>query len=723
MKSVDRTPTRPSPHAPSLRSLLLAALLLAASRDASAADADIPTITVIGNRQQQSRIAGSATVIDAEAIQAARAFNVNEVLRKAPGLFPREEEGFGLRPNIGIRGLNPTRSSKVLLLEDGIPLAYSPYGDNASYYHPAIERFSGLEVLKGSAQIAFGPHTVGGVVNYLTPNPGEQLSATLRAAAGNAGYRQLYGEVSNSSGRAGRRTGLLLQGVHKRSEGALDNTGFEVDDLNLKVVQQLGERQGLTLKLSRYDEDSQVPYSGLTLAEYRSNPRSNPFVNDTFTARRDGQSLVYHLELGPALRLDTALYRSEFRRDWWRQSSNSGQRPNDASDPRCGGMANLLSTCGNEGRLRDYLVLGLEPRLQFDHGLGTLRAGLRRQQEQQRRLQVNADTPTGRTPGSSVNGGLVENNDRDTDAFAWFVEQSIELGRLTLTPGLRHEDIDYARYNRLNGARGSTTLRETLAGLGANWRFDGGLVLFAGLHEGFSPPRVEDIISNSTGASVELAAEKSLNSELGLRYRDGSQLSLEAALFRMDFANQIVPASVAGGLGATLTAAGETLHAGAELLVDWQYDRDFARSGVNPYLNLSWTWVRDARYLGARRSVLDPRVNVSGNRLPYTPEHTLSLTAGVALLGGLRAQLELFHVDSMVTDDLNTRALTASGQRGQLPAYQLYNLSLNYALPGRDLTVFLAGKNLGDALYAVDASRGLIPGMQRTWQAGLEWRY
>jgi Fe(3+) dicitrate transport protein len=716
-------------HPMALRSLLQAltwpaALALAATHPvASAAEVDIPTITVIGSRQQQSRIAGSATVIDAEAIQTARAFNVNEVLRKAPGLFPREEEGFGLRPNIGIRGLNPTRSSKVLLLEDGLPLAYSPYGDNASYYHPAIERFSSLEVLKGSAQIAFGPHTVGGVVNYLTPNPAEQLSATVRAAAGNAGYRQLYGEVSNSAGRAERRTGVLLQGVHKRSEGALDNTAFEVGDINLKLVQQLGERQALTLKLSRYQENSQVPYSGLTLAEYRSNPRSNPFVNDTLTTRRDGQSLVHHLELGPTLRLDTALYRSEFHRDWWRQSSNSGQRPNDASDPRCGGMTNLLSTCGNEGRLRDYVVLGLEPRLQFDHGLGTLRAGLRLQREQQRRLQVNADTPQGRSPGSSVNGGLVENNDRATSAFAWFVEQSVELGRLTLTPGLRHEDIDYARYNRLNGARGSTTLQETLAGLGANWRFDDGLVLFAGLHEGFSPPRVEDIISNSSGASVELAAEKSLNSELGLRYRNGSQVSLEAALFRMDFANQIVPASVAGGLGATLTSAGETLHAGAELLVDWQYDRDFARSRVNPYLNLSWTWVRDARYLGERRSVLDPSVNVTGNRLPYTPEHTLSLTAGLALLGGLRAQLELFQVDAMVTDDLNSLAITANGQRGRLPGYRLYNLSLNYRVPDRGLTLFLAGKNLGAARYAVDASRGLLPGMQRTWQAGLEWQF
>ena len=80
-------------------------------------------------------------MIDLRAIENTRVLTTAEVLRKAPGVHVREEEGFGLRPNIGVRGLSPTRSSRVLLLEDGIPLAYAPYGDNAAYYHPPIERF------------------------------------------------------------------------------------------------------------------------------------------------------------------------------------------------------------------------------------------------------------------------------------------------------------------------------------------------------------------------------------------------------------------------------------------------------------------------------------------------------------------------------------------------------------------------------------------------------
>ncbi len=91
-------------------------------------------------------------------------FNFSEALRKVSGVNVRDEEGFGLRPNIGIRGTNPTRSTKILLLEDGVPLAYAPYGDNASYYHPPVERFESIEILKGAGQIEYGPVTVAGAL-------------------------------------------------------------------------------------------------------------------------------------------------------------------------------------------------------------------------------------------------------------------------------------------------------------------------------------------------------------------------------------------------------------------------------------------------------------------------------------------------------------------------------------------------------------------------------
>lgn len=684
---------------------------------------EVPVTLVIGDPSRQARIGGAATVVTADSIDNSRAFNINEVLRKVPGVFPREEEGFGLRPNIGLRGLNPTRSTKVLLLEDGLPIAYSPYGDNASYFHPTMERFSSLEVLKGSAQIAFGPHTVGGVINYLTPNPPEDFGGKLRLAGGNQDYGQVYGELGNTFGEEGSKTGVLVEFVNKQADGTRRNMDFDIQDYNLKVVQQMGNSHALTFKASRYEEDSNLTYTGLTKAEYEADPRQNPFKNDEFATWREAQSLVHQWDISGNIELSTAIYRSEFHRDWWRQSSNSGQRPNDSSDPACGGMVNLNSSCGNEGRLRDYELAGIEPRLTLEHSLGTLKLGIRYQEEEQERLQVNSDTPRGRIPGTSVNGGIKEQNTRNTEATAWFIENSFEVGNWTLTPGARHEQIDYERYNHLKSVGGSTSISETFLGLGAAYKVNGDLVIFAGAHEGFSPPRVEDIINNDTGGSIELGPETSVNTEFGLRYQPAEQWQIETALFQMDFDNQIVPASVAGGSGATLTSAGETLHRGLEALVNYEMDSDFSDANVSPFFSIAWTWVKDASFEGTRTSSVTPGVSVSGNRLPYAPEHTVSTSIGLAFSNGVRAQLESVYVDSMFTDDLNTRAVTANGQRGLIPSYIVHNLSLNYALSDSGITLFTAVKNITNELYVVDMSRGIVPGMERLVQGGVEFRF
>lgn len=714
-------------------SLLAAALFLAVPQHLALAQEkpattkkksdDVPVTLVIGDPSRQARIGGAATVVSAENIENSRVFNVNEVLRKVPGVFPREEEGFGLRPNIGMRGLNPTRSTKVLLLEDGLPIAYSPYGDNASYFHPTIERFSSLEVLKGSAQIAFGPHTVGGVVNYLTPNPPEDFSGKLRLAGGNHGYAQMYGELGNTFGTEGSKTGILFQFVKKQADGTRRNMEFDIQDYNLKLVQQAGDDHAFTFKASRYDEDSDLTYTGLTKAEYEADPRQNPFKNDEFVTSREAQSLVHHWQITGDAELTTALYRSEFQRDWWRQSSNSGQRPNDSSDPGCAGMANLNTTCGNEGRLRAYELLGVEPRLTYSHAMGTLKLGVRYQEETQDRLQVNADTPTGRTPGTGINGGIKENNERDTEATAWFIENSFELGDWTLTPGVRHEDIDYHRYNHLKSVGGDTNISETFAGVGATYQVNDELVVFAGVHEGFSPPRVEDIINNDNGGSIELGPETSINSELGLRYQLADEWNIETALFQMDFDNQIVPASVAGGSGATLTSAGETMHRGLEVLANYAMDNDFSNANVSPFFTIAWTWVKDAYYQGTRTSSVMPGIDVSGNRLPYAPEHTVTTSIGLAFSSGVRAQLESIYVDSIYTDDLNSTLVTANGQRGLIPSYIVHNLSVNYKIPDSTVTLFTAVKNITNELYIVDMSRGIVPGMERAVQAGIEFHF
>jgi Fe(3+) dicitrate transport protein len=685
-------------------------------------------VIVVGNRSQRMQVPGAADRLERADLEGAHVLSVNEALRKVPGIYARDEEGLGLRPNIGLRGLNPTRSAKILLLEDGLPLAYGPYGDNATYYHPPVERFERIEVLKGSGQILFGPHTVGGVINYITPAPPTTLAGRINLTGGTNAFRQVHAEVGNTLQLLPLGdTGLLLNGTWKHSDGARARTDLEQGDLGLKLVQSLSATQQLTLRLSSLREDSQVSYSGLTLADYRLNPRGNPFSHDRFVLDRQAVSLTHGWRIAPSTTLTTSAYYTAFHRDWWRQSSNSAQRPSDASDPACGGLANLNTTCGNEGRLRDYSTLGLEPRLAWAGTIGSLevdvQAGARVHRETQDRLQINGDTPTARTPGTSVNAGLREDNSRDVLARSGYVQVALRAGALSVVPGVRYEHIRFSRSNQLNHAYGSTTVSQVIPGLGLLWQTNEQTSWFAGLHRGFSPPRVEDVVTNA-GGTVDLGAERSWNSELGVRTQPAPGISLEAAVFRMDFANQIVPASAAGGTGATLTSAGRTLHQGAELLATLDRSNLFG-SGWNGWTRLAWTWLDAARYLGVRNSTISgyTATSVSGHRLPYAPRHTGTWSLGIDSPTGFGAQVELAHTGAMYGDDLNTIAITADGQRGRLAGYTVVNFALNQELLQGQLQVHVAAKNLLGREYIADLSRGILPGAPRQLQAGFTFHW
>ncbi|MDP1523072.1 MAG: TonB-dependent receptor plug domain-containing protein, partial [Methylotenera sp.] len=238
---------------------IYAALMLLATNPAFAEQAEVlvlPRVDVIGTQKQLLKTPSSATIIEQEELESSHVLTVNEALRKAPGVVVRDEEGLGIRPNISVRGLNPTRSTKVLLLEDGIPLSFAPYGDNASYYFPSIDRFSSIEVLKGAEQIKYGPQTAGGLINFITPNAPEKFGGHMSVTAGNRDYLNTKINVGGK--------GVLFDYTHKEGDGARDNTHSNIEDLNVKMTKSLGEDHAITVRANWFSEDSQVSYTGLT---------------------------------------------------------------------------------------------------------------------------------------------------------------------------------------------------------------------------------------------------------------------------------------------------------------------------------------------------------------------------------------------------------------------------------------------------------------------------
>jgi len=671
------------------------------------AERTLPRVDVIGTANSVSHSPGSAQVIDAATLEESRVFNVNEALRKVPGIHVRDEEGVGLRPNIGMRGQNPTRSTKTLLLEDGLPLSFAPYGDNASYYHPPIDRYDAIEISKGSQVIRFGPQTAGGVVNYITPMPQQERAGFVGFAAGSRGYMNSHLMATGN--------GAMVDLYHKESDGARENMHSRLDDLNFKWVGRLNDEQNITLRASHFREHSQLTYSGLTQAEYAANPRQNPFRNDHFDANRTGLSATHEWRLNADRRLLTSVYGAYFDRDWWRQASASTDcRP-----------VNLVS-CQVDGRLRAYTTLGIDSRLFQKHAIfglqHDLEVGVKLQSEIQKRRQERYSSYTNYVSSTAMS--VIENQERRTQAISAFASNRTQFNeRLAVTPILRVEQINYERNlfvtsTSATPTSGNTSFTEFVPGVGATYELDGSSQLYGGVHKGFSPPRVEDAI-NGSGGTVNLNAESSINAELGLRSSPSKDIRFDVAVFRNDFSNLVQVGSIAGG--STAYSEGKALFQGLELA--GQADRLTSAVDGNVFARIALTWLPTAEQRSAFNSPTSTTavVNQSGKRLPYAPEHLLTLTLGYRAPQFWNARVEYVHVSQQYASFDNQVSPSADGQKGLIDAYGIWNAVLNYMIGQANF--FIAGKNLGDATYIVDRTRGIQVGMPRTLQVGMKYAF
>lgn len=700
---------------------------------------ELPVVGVIGTRDKLETTSGSGTLVDQQTLYQSHVYTTNEALRKVPGINVRDEEGFGMRPNIGVRGLNPTRSTRTLLLEDGLPLSYAPYGDNASYYHPPVDRFETIEVLKGAGQLSFGPQTTAATLNYVTPTPPLTPGGFVGFTGGNRDY--LNGHV-NYGGTAGPWGGLFDY-IHKEGQGARDNLALAIDDVNLKGVYRINEQDALILRGNFFREDSQLTYSGLTDAELRNfGYRYNPFKNDYFNTNRWGASATHEHKFNQDIKLTTSFYWTQFNRDWWRQASST-------TDSQCGagfvgqrnaGLAVDPDACGSiQGRLRDYNTWGVEPRLHASYDLmglpGELDLGFRAHFEEQYRRQENGLTPTARS------GAVSEINERYTDAYSGFIQNRIFLGNWSFAPAVRVESIRFERINRIDPANpesGSSYLTEALPGFGINYTPSEKVTAFFGVHRGFSPPRTEDAISN-LGLATDVGPEHSWNYELGARTRPWKGVNLEGTLFHTYFEQQSAVGSIAGG--STPLATGEARYQGLEFVGRTDLG-DLFDTPHNVYLQSSYTWVADAEALSPFRCVpVDGKIpsaclngmvagSQAGHRMPYAPEHLLTATVGYQHPIGFDFHLETVLVGEQFSDFHNATSPTnpdgtanLSGQMGRISDYTIVNLATTYQVKPLNTDVFVSVKNLFDEDYIVDRTRGIQTGSPRLVQAGFRTRF
>ena len=273
--------------------------------------------------------------------------DISRVLRNVPGINIQDEDGFGLRPNIGIRGTGSERSSKITLMEDGILIAPAPYVAPSAYYFPTTGRMQGIEVRKGASQVKYGPYTTGGAINLLSSDIPDGLVGRVHLFGGSYGKRELHAFVGDAS----ENTGFLVETYQSGSNGFKElengaNTGFKTEDYLLKFRVNSSESariyQSLSIKAGKYIEDANETYLGLTDEDFRANPNHRYAASQMDQIKTDQSQVVltHYIVPSSSMKISTSIYRTEFTRNWYKldkvkasDSSNSVSISNILEDP------------------------------------------------------------------------------------------------------------------------------------------------------------------------------------------------------------------------------------------------------------------------------------------------------------------------------------------------------------------------------------------------------
>lgn len=631
-------------------------------------DLAIPEVIVRGvaEREAEERETGGAVQrLDEELLERFDYDNPDAVLQQVPGAYVRQEDGYGLRPNIGLRGVSSERSSRITLLEDGVLFGPAPYAAPAAYYFPLMTRMVGVDAFMGAATIPYGPMTVGGALNLRSRDIPREPSGGLDLALGTTWYGRLHSHF----GASNEWGGILAEGVYLRSDGfkhlqnqpgGTSQTGFDRGELLLRgeVRGALSDDvyQRLELRVGLAAEASNETYLGLTDQDFREDPwlRYTASQLDRMEWWRTQVQLRHTLEMGDEFELRTIAYRHDLDRSWNKVNGVggiAGQRATSLFDvlnnPRGSNEVLVRILRGEEdGGLShlddDFVLIGTNARrfgvtgIQSD-GAGQVetgplthrvRAGVRLHHDAVERHHTE-------DAYSMIDGQLLRATEEsyitadtwaEALAFSAYAAYSLTLwDAVTLTPGVRTELIWTRFEDRLTDGASAAFRAAVLPGGSIEWRAMDELTLFAGVMRGFAPV--------APGQAANVQPEDSVNYEVGLRLthpesRTGGQLSA----FVNDYSNFLQQCSFSAGCANedvdTMANAGSVLVAGLDARLSSDIRVGDVTIPLRGAYTFTWTELQEAI-----RSSPNPAFanGQPGDRLPYIPMHQVSAQAGLEL--------------------------------------------------------------------------------------------
>ncbi|MBX3226049.1 MAG: TonB-dependent receptor [Labilithrix sp.] len=672
-------------------------------------------VRIVGDKADAlQKVPGSGTVISQKDLTRQAPVDTAEVLRRVPGVQVRQELSGGNRIDISIRGLESGRSRRVLMLEDGIPIALNPYSEPELNHAPPIERYRSIEVVKGSGNILFGPQTLAGTINFITVAPPDRQRIMADVDYGSYNYMRAIASYGDTLGDVR----YVAQVAYRRGDGFRAQPFDSANGL-AKILFPTGKDGEAVLKLGFQRDDAASDDIGMPRDMFRADPRRPTLSPSAHSIlNRYDASLTHEQRLGERTKLKTLAYGYTTDRDWrrpdWTRNPLPGvQYLRIVGDPTVTGGAVYFGN-GNTILSRDYAVMGVEPR--FEHRMKTgiashtIDVGGRLLREDAHYTQR-----TGAYPQTWA-GALDFEQKRKSFAGAAYLQDRIAFREdLLVTPGIRVEHVTSETFTlRQNNVDEYTTGTKPTTGVVPGVGMVYGTKrasVFGNMHYGFAPPRITSSVS-ARGASRMLQGDRGISYEIGTRGQQFRWLRAEATGFMSNYANQVAVNPSAGGEGNLADVGATNLYGVESGLV----------LGLDKILKVSTVLDLGARYTYAHASFRYGQF--AGNFLPYAPQHSFNTNFDVEHRSGFGGQVAYQFVSHQFADGANTRAEDLFGIVGLIESRHIFDLMAHYRHRPTGLSFRFSLKNVFDTTYVIARRpEGNFPGPYRQALVGVRWEW
>ncbi len=676
-----------------------------------AAEITLPDIVVTAQKQKQLAdelpavdgvkiYSGKKTsVIDLQQRPAIVNSNYRQALDKTSGLLVSEET----TPlfSVGYRGLAPHRAQYTQVMKDGIPIHADMLGYPEAYYVPALDTVDHIDFVRGGGALLYGPQP-GGALNFVTKDPYE--GAPLHMETSSSGGS--YGLFSNYTALSGSQDNIGYLGYfhHRQSQGfRAHNSQAEVYYSGGKLKYGLSGEQQLTLGFDAYNEKHGEP-GGLTRADFDVDPAKANRLNDRFELNRYAGSLAYDNDIDEDNRVEVKFFGGFYERLSWRQrssaASNFGTAPSGAN----------AST--NDIESQEFLTGGTDLRVKKDYaGIdgneNTLTAGLMYYHVTSPRLDKRGTTP------DALDGAVRKDADRWMNYVSLFTENIFRLGKLSLTPGVRLENIWQGVKENVNADKTTVPLADEsqydavpLFGLGAAYEISDKVETYANISQSYRPKVYTEAVPTGSGQVVngDLQEGKAWQADVGVRGRPVSFYNWDISYFFMSFKDQI------GTSGSTVENVGDAHHQGAELANELDLVGAF-----DAFNNTAHGEKIGKVNLFANAMVLEAHFTDGPNKgktPQYAPDFIFKTGVEYSYKDTAKLRLAGTFTDDHFANDTNTSQFL-------VPSYKVWDLTGDLKVYKDTVSIFGGINNIFDEQYFSRVrADGIDPAAGRNYYAG-----